>query len=103
MEAELASIAKQGQSKRAESFSALLQSTLASSSRLPSDLTLYVQAAIQESTGLVVSRQVVAEFVKAVKSGIANPETRKAVIEQVLNVLQPRIVIYEEQVRSEGI
>lgn len=69
---------------------------------LPSDLQLFIQSALQENTGLVVSRQVVAEYVKAIGgAAIQDEDTRKVVIQASLDALQPRLVTYEEQVSPE--
>lgn len=51
---------------------------------------------------MVVSRQIIAQFVKTLQEegpqAIADPEDRKAVIQTSLNALQPHVVTFEEQV-----
>lgn len=50
---------------------------------------------------MVVSRQVIAEFVKAIRgTAIEDLDTRKSVIANALSALQPNSVTYEEQVRG---
>ena len=78
----------------------LLHSTLQqSSSSLASDLTLYIESVVAESTGLIVSRQVLTEFVSAVTS-IQNAEQKRNILQSVIAVLQPRAVTFEEQISA---
>lgn len=82
----------------------LLADTLkqaSSSPSLVSDLDAFVQNVLQSSTGLVVSRQVIAEYAKAVQeANIEDADVRKQVLQNALVALSPHVVTFEEQVRS---
>lgn len=70
--------------------------TGSSNPALSSDLDLLLQNVL--STGLVVSRPVVAEFVKAIQgTAIEDVDVRKNTVTAALNTLQPHTVTYEEQ------
>jgi len=104
MEASLAAVQAQPQARRTDAFLSLLSTTLSSetSPNVTQELYLFVQAVISEASGLVVSRQVLADFVKALSTfaapALKEPEVKRNVIEQSIELLTPRVVTYEEQV-----
>ncbi|KAH7105564.1 hypothetical protein BKA62DRAFT_690149 [Auriculariales sp. MPI-PUGE-AT-0066] len=102
MDAKLASLAGiAAQRDKQAGFSQLLQASLAQAN--PVDDTLAVARAVvtDERVGLVVARQIITELVKALESGaITDAEVRKRITEETLQLLQPRIVSYEEQVSA---
>jgi COP9 signalosome complex subunit 4 len=78
----------------------LLHDTLnGANASLSHDLTLFIQSVVSESTGLIVSRQVLTEFVASLPS-LQNAEQKRAVLQSVLAILQPRAVTFEEQITS---
>jgi len=96
--AQLASIA--AQKDKQQGFSQLLQASLAQEA--PADDTLAVVRAVvtDERVGLVVARQIITDLVKGLEAGaVPDSDIRKKIIQDTLEVLQPRIVSYEEQVR----
>ncbi|PVF96330.1 hypothetical protein CPB86DRAFT_737013 [Serendipita vermifera] len=55
----------------------------------------------QDHVGLVIGRQVISELVKNLETKqIADDDTRRYIIQSTLDILQPRIVSYDEQVTS---
>lgn len=104
MEASLSSIQALPQAKRTDAFVSLLSSTFTSSTNLAHDSQLFLQAVVSEGTGLVVSRQVLSEYVKALAAqppaaaALQDSEVKRRIIEQSIELLTPRVVTYEEQV-----
>lgn len=65
------------------------------------DLATFVDGIIAESTGQVISRQVLTEFVTKItdeKSGL-DREMSKEIMKKSIEKIQPRVVTFEEQVR----
>ncbi|KDQ21039.1 hypothetical protein BOTBODRAFT_27058 [Botryobasidium botryosum FD-172 SS1] len=89
------------QKDKAAAYSSLLNSLLADSppASVAADLHALVDALVnQDHVGLVVGRQVLSELVQALADGrIADSELTKKVIEDALEVIQPRLVSFEEQ------
>ncbi|KAH8105841.1 hypothetical protein BXZ70DRAFT_917126 [Cristinia sonorae] len=103
MEAQFAQIAALAQKDRAPAFITVLNDILArpNQSDIARDIHLLVDCIVQDSVGLVASRQVLAELVRLIAEGaVKNEETRKAIVEDTLEFLQPRLISYEEQVNS---
>ena len=96
--ANIASIPSQ-KDKTAE-YRSLLEniSSLTNDSLLADSLEAFVEHIVQEQVGLVISRQVLSDFVQGVDK-IGNPEIKKRILHFALNKVQPRIVSFEEQVR----
>lgn len=102
METRLAQIASFAQKDKAPAYVAVLNELFASpdQSNLPNNIHTIAETVLQESTGLVVGRQVIAELVKIITSGaIKDTESKKQIIQDTITLLQPRIVSYEEPVR----
>jgi COP9 signalosome complex subunit 4 len=103
MDARLAQLASVSvQKDKAAGYLSLLNDLLAAKRQSSADILKFVNVVVtQEHVGLVIGRQVISELVKALETKqIADENVRRQVIEGTLQVLQPRIVTYEEQVGS---
>ncbi len=104
MESRLAQFAALNQKDKATAYQSLLAEVLAQEdqSNLHAEIhTLVDNAVNQESVGLVISRGILSELVKALSEGkVRNTEQRKRIVEDTLSIVQPRIVSYEEQVSA---
>ncbi|RIA92974.1 PCI domain-containing protein [Glomus cerebriforme] len=97
--ANIAAIPSQ-KDKTAE-YRSLLETILSSTNDvLPAEnLEAFVEHIVQEQVGLVISRQVLSDFVQGVDK-ISNPEIKKRVLHFALNKVQPRVVSFEEQIST---
>lgn len=89
------------QKDKSTAYSELLQTILnLPQNQIPAALLTYVSLIVnRDQPGIVVARQVLSELVAALeKNKVEDRETRKKLIEDVLDTLQPRLVSYEEQV-----
>lgn len=79
----------------------MLEATLQQSTRLTHDLALFVESIIAESTGQVIARQVLTEYVAKITdpSQIKDRDTSKEVMKLSLDKIQPKVSTFEEQVR----
>lgn len=106
MESRLAQFATLNQKDKATAYQSLLAEVLAQEdqSNLHAEIhTLIDNAVNQESVGLVISRGILSELVKALSEGkVRNTEQRKRIVEDTLSIVQPRIVSYEEQVSADA-
>lgn len=102
MESRLEQITALGQKEKGPVFISLINEIISRSDQstvAPDIKTLVGFVVNQESVGLVVGRQVLTELVRITgEGGISNPEVRKRVVEETIEVAQPKIVSYEEQV-----
>lgn len=101
MDARLAQLAGVSvQKDKAAGYLSLLNDLLAAKQQSSADILKFVNVVVtQEHVGLVIGRQVISELVKALETKqIADEAVRRPVIEGALQILQPRIVTYEEQV-----
>ena len=106
MEAKLIQISSLSQKDKGPAFVSLIPDILSQPGpSLAKDLHALVDTVVnQDSVGLVVGRQVLSELVKILGEGtIKDVDLRKRVVEDTLETVQPRIVSYEEQVRSVNI
>lgn len=103
MDSKLAQYASLSQKDKAPAYLSLIPEILTrpDPSAIAADLHLVVDTVVnQESVGLVVGRQVLAELVKSLGAGaIKDTELRKRIVEDTLATIQPRLTSYEEQVR----
>jgi hypothetical protein len=102
MDAALSEVAALPSTSKTSAYTELLDKTLSNSSNndsdgLASDLKKYITAAMQDTTGLVVSKQVATLFVKRLVE-IKDLEARRSVAEKTLELLQDRQGSFEEQV-----
>ncbi|KAH9899865.1 hypothetical protein C8Q73DRAFT_743706 [Cubamyces lactineus] len=104
MESRLAQFASLNQKDKATAYQSLLSEILSreDQSNLAADIhTLIDNVVNQESIGLVISRSILSELVKALSEGkVKDTNLRKQIVEDTLSIVQPRIVSYEEQVNS---
>lgn len=100
MEGKLAQLRSLGQKEKAQGYSSLLSQALSQSSSSARDVRTVIEDALtQDSVGLVVGRQILAELVKSLGEGVVqNREVQKQILRDTLEVAQPRLVSYEEQV-----
>lgn len=110
MDAALSEIGSLPSASKTGAFTSLLDKTLESqsstdydSNELAKDLCKFISAVVQDTVGLVVSKQIVALFVKRLNE-IKDIEARQAVAEKTLELLQDRQASFEDQVGtySEG-
>jgi COP9 signalosome complex subunit 4 len=96
--ANIAAIPSQ-KDKTAE-YRSLLETILSSTNDvlLADSSEAFVEHIVQEQVGLVISRQVLSDFVQGVDK-ISNSEIKKRVLHFALNKVQPRVVSFEEQVK----
>ena len=102
MDSRLAQLASLSQRDKGPAYVAILNDLFAnqSSPSFSKDLHTLVDTVVnQDAGGLVVGRQVVSELVKAVTEGVVqNPEVKRQILQDTLNLIQPKIVSYEEHV-----
>jgi COP9 signalosome complex subunit 4 len=80
----------------------LLNETIAISTSLLKDLALFLDVIIAESTGQVIARQVLTEYVAKITDlkEISDRELIKEVMAMSLEKIQPKVSTFEEQVSS---
>ncbi|KAI0650818.1 hypothetical protein C8Q79DRAFT_1064298 [Trametes meyenii] len=104
LENRLAQFTALNQKDKATAYQSLLAELLARDDQdnLHDDIRTLVDNVVnQESVGLVISRGILSELVKALSGGkIKDTDRRKRIVEDTLNIIQPRIISYEEQVNS---
>lgn len=102
MEGKLAQFATLNQKDKVAAYQALFNELISREDQtdLPADIhTLVDNVVNQESVGLVISRLILSELVKALSEGkVKNTELKKAIVQDTLDIIQPRVVSYEEQV-----
>lgn len=105
MDSRLAQLASLSQKDKAPAFLTVLSETFADqqSTTFSADFhTLLDTVVNQESVGLVIGRQVLSELAKNLSEGtIQDPELKKRILQDALDIVQPRLVSYEEQVSLE--
>ena len=102
MDSRLAQLASLSQRDKGPAYVTVLNDLFSnqSSASFLTDLHTLVDTVVnQDAGGLVVGRQVVSGLVKAVTEGtIQDPEVKKRILQDTLNLVQPKIVSYEEHV-----
>lgn len=102
MDSRLAQLASLSQRDKGPAYVTVLNDLFAnqSSPSFLADLHTLVDTVVnQDAGGLVVGRQVVSELVKAVTEGVVqDPDVKKQILQDTLNLVQPKIVSYEEHV-----
>ncbi|CAG8565382.1 11484_t:CDS:2 [Racocetra fulgida] len=101
-ETRLAAIASiPSQKDKTTEYRALLETILTSTGEtvLAADLEKFVDHIVQEQVGLVISRQILTEFVLGIDK-IGNSAIKKRVLNFALNKVQPRVVSFEEQIST---
>jgi COP9 signalosome complex subunit 4 len=104
MDQKLAEYASLNQRDKAPAYLSLLSEILArpDQTAIPADLHRLVDTVVnEESVGLVASRQVLTELVKALSEGkVVDAELRKQIVVDTLGIVQPRQNSYDEQVSA---
>ncbi|EMD40729.1 hypothetical protein CERSUDRAFT_103107 [Gelatoporia subvermispora B] len=103
MESRLAQLSALSQKDKLTAYQSVLVDTLTSPdpTRVHADLHTLVENVIQESVGLVISRQILTDLVLGLQRGaIADSQLKKSIVQDILEIIQPRLVSYEEQVNS---
>ncbi|GAA5847919.1 hypothetical protein JCM9279_003491 [Rhodotorula babjevae] len=100
MDSELSRIASLPQKDRTAAYLSLLSTTLTSASSLPaveSDLAQWLGTVSAPDFPQIVARQVLDGFV-AQLTEVSDRETRKGLLKGALELLQPRVTSFEEQI-----
>ena len=103
MDQKLAQLSLLNQKDKGATYLSLLSSIFSSQGNpnIANDIHALVDHLINQDAGIIASRQVLSELIKGLTStNIPNTELRKAVVEDVLSVVQLRATSYEEQVRA---
>ena len=104
MDQKLVQIRSLGQKDKGPAYLSLLSQIFSNTNgrAVASDLHALVDALVtQDGATLVVARQVLTELVKNLSEGIIKDrEIKKQIIKDTLAITQPRLVSYEEQVRT---
>lgn len=103
MDQKLAQLSVLNQKDKGTTYLALLSSIFSSQGNpnIANDVHALVDHLINQDAGIIASRQVLSELINGLTStNIPNKELRKAVVEDVLSVVQLRATSYEEQVRA---
>jgi len=101
MEVQLAHLSTLSSKDQASGYLSLLSEILSSSdvSTLPKNVHLLVDHVTQDHVNIVVGRPVLAELVKTLEEKkVSDRELRKTIVDDCLNIIQPRITRFEEQV-----
>lgn len=84
------------QRNKAQGYLTLLEDNLKNKANL---IKIITEVVTQDHVGLVIGRQVISELVKNLETKqIADDDARREIIQSTLDILQPRIVSYDEQV-----
>ncbi|KAI0750808.1 hypothetical protein C8Q80DRAFT_1097923 [Daedaleopsis nitida] len=106
MESRLAQFASLSQKDKVAAYQSLFNELIShdDQSNLPADVhTLVDNVVNQDSVGLVISRLILSELVKALSEGrVKDTQVRKVIVQDTLDIVQPRIVSYEEQVSTQA-
>ena len=103
MEAKLSHLISLPSKDQANGYLSLLSDVLIKTdqSGVASDIRHLVDFVTQDHVNIVVGRPVIAELVRALdEKRVRDRETRKAILEDCLRIIQPRITRFEEQVRN---
>jgi COP9 signalosome complex subunit 4 len=104
MEAKLSHLATLPSKDQANGYLSVLSNIIsrADQSSMGSDIHLLVDFVTQDHVNIVTGRPVLAELVKALdEKRVRDRERRKAIVEDCLRVVQPRLTRFEEQVTSD--
>jgi COP9 signalosome complex subunit 4 len=103
MDQKLAQLSVLNQKDKGTTYLSLLSSIFSSQGNpnIANDVHALVDHLINQDAGIIASRQVLSELIKGLTStNISDKELLKAVVEDVLSVVQLRATSYEEQVRA---
>jgi hypothetical protein len=103
MDQKLAQLSALNQKDKGPAYLSLLSDTFSSQGNpnIAHDVHALVDHLINQDAGIIAGRQVLTELVKSLTStAIPDTELRKAIVQDVLSVVQLRATSYEEQVRT---
>jgi COP9 signalosome complex subunit 4 len=103
MDQKLAQLSVLNQKDKGPAYLSLLSSIFSSqgNANIANDIHALIDHLINQDAGIIAGRQVLTELIKGLTStAIPNTELRKAIVEDVLSVVQLRATSYEEQVRA---
>jgi COP9 signalosome complex subunit 4 len=103
MDQKLAQLSVLNQKDKGPAYLSLLSGIFSSQghANIAHDIHALVDHLINQDAGIIAGRQVLSELVKSLTStNIPDTELRKAIVEDVLSVVQLRVTSYEEQVRT---
>jgi len=103
MDQKLAQLSVLNQKDKGTAYLSLLSSIFSSQGNpnIANDVHALVDHLINQDAGIIAARQVLSELIKGLNStNIPNTELRRAVVEDVLSVVQLRATSYEEQVHA---
>jgi len=103
MDQKLAQLSALNQKDKGPAYLSLLSDIFSSqgNTNIAHDVHALVDHLINQDAGIIAGRQVLTELVKSLTStAIPDTELRKAIVEDVLSVVQLRATSYEEQVRT---
>lgn len=101
MDQKLAQLSTLNQKDKGTAYLSLLSGIFTSqgSNNIAHDLHVLVDHLINQDAGIIAGRQVLTELVKSLTSAtIPDKELRKAIVEDILSIIQLRATSYEEQV-----
>ena len=102
MDQKLAQLSVLNQKDKGAAYLSLLSSVFSAqgNANIAHDVHALVDHLINQDAGIIAGRQVLTEIINGLTSTIIpNTELRKAIVEDVLSVVQLRATSYEEQVR----
>ncbi|KAH9943435.1 uncharacterized protein BXZ73DRAFT_40515 [Epithele typhae] len=103
MEGRLAQLAPLSQKDKASGYQTLFSELISRDdhANIAQDIHALVDNVVNQDVGLVIGRQILSELVKALSESVFKDATvKKAIVEDTLNIIRPRIVSYEEQVNT---
>jgi COP9 signalosome complex subunit 4 len=103
MDQKLAQLSTLNQKDKGTAYLSLLSRIFTSQggNNIARDLHVLVDHLINQDAGIIAGRQVLTELVKSLTSAtIPDRELRKAIVEDILSIIQLRATSYEEQVRT---
>lgn len=101
METKLLHLATLPSKDQANGYLSLLSDIVAEADRpsVAGDIHILVDFVTQDHVNIVIGRPVLAELVKALdEKRVKDRERRKAIVEDCLRIVQPRLTRFEEQV-----
>jgi COP9 signalosome complex subunit 4 len=103
MDQKLAQLSVLNQKDKGTAYLSLLSTIFSpqGNANIAHDVHTLVDHLINQDAGIIAGRQVLTELIKGLNSTtIPDSERRKAIVEDVLSVVQSRATSYEEQVRA---
>jgi COP9 signalosome complex subunit 4 len=102
MDGKIQALSALPQKDKGSAFLSLLSDIFSdpSSQSIAQDIHALVDHLISQDPGIIVGRQVLSDLVQRLSSpAISDLELRKSIIQDVLDLVQPRLTTYEEQAR----